>query len=197
MVSHGHNDHAGGLAGLLAAMPTEQVMSNLGTDREAGIACLAGTGWRWDGVDFSILHPRAGDDGRGNDGSCVLRIAAPGGRLLLPGDVETSGEAALVLREAQGLRAEVLVVPHHGGRSSSTPAFLDAVGPRMALFPVGYRNRHGFPHGQVVRRLADRGVEMFDTARHGAITLKFDSSHGIQRPRLERTVDGHIWRTRE
>jgi competence protein ComEC len=197
IVSHAHNDHAGGLEGLLAEVPAVQVMSNLGADGESESSCLAGAGWRWEGVDFSILHPRDADDGRGNDGSCVLKVAAPGGRLLLPGDLEKSGEAAVLLREAEGLRAEVLVVPHHGGRNSSTPAFLDAVRPHMALIPVGHRNRYHFPHAQVLRRLADRGVEMFDTARHGAITLKFDSSHGVRRPRLERTAKGRIWRTRD
>jgi competence protein ComEC len=166
-------------------------------DRESDSACLAGADWHWEGVDFSILHPRGADDGRGNDGSCVLKVAAPGGRLLLPGDLEKSGEAAVLLREAERLRAEVLVVPHHGGRNSSTGAFLDAVRPRMALIPVGHRNRYRFPHAQVLRRLSDRGVETFDTARHGAITLKYDSSHGVRRPRLERTAVGRIWRTRD
>jgi competence protein ComEC len=111
--------------------------------------------------------------------------------------LEEAGEAALVLREAEGLRAEVLVVPHHGGRTSSSRGFLDAVGPGIALIPVGYRNRYRFPHAKVLRRLAETGVATFDTAHHGAISLKFDGKQGIQRPRLERRASSHIWRARD
>ncbi len=197
MVSHGHDDHAGGLEGLLEEVPVDRIISNFGTGRGLYTPCVAGTQWNWDGVDFTVLHPSRADDGRGNDGSCVLRVAGPGGRLLLPGDLEEAGEAALVLREAEGLRAEVLVVPHHGGRTSSSRGFLDAVDPGIALIPVGYRNRYRFPHAKVLRRLAETGVATFDTAHHGAISLKFDGKQGIQRPRLERRASSHIWRARD
>ena len=172
-------------------------MSNLGSDRALHTPCVAGRAWHWDGVDFSILHPSAGGDEQGNDGSCVLRVAGPGGRLLLPGDLEAFGEAALVLREADGLRAEVLVVPHHGGRSSSSRGFLDAVRPGIALIPVGYRNRYGCPHRDAIRRLTEGGARIFDTARHGAITVKFDATRGIRKPRLGRTANSRIWRIRD
>jgi competence protein ComEC len=197
MLSHGHRDHTGGLEGLLAGVPADRLMSNLGTDGGLHTPCVAGGAWHWDGVDFSILHPSGGGDEQGNDGSCVLRVAGPGGRLLLPGDLEESGEAALVLREADGLRAEVLVVPHHGGRSSSSRGLLDAVRPGIALIPIGYRNRYGFPHRDVIRRLTEAGATIFDTARHGAITVKFDGTRGIQKPRLERTAHSRIWRIRD
>jgi len=197
IVSHGHNDHAGGAQGLLAGMPTAAVMTNADVDWPRKEPCLAGVAWQWDEVDFRIVHPASGDDRHGNDGSCVLRISGRGGRLLLPGDVEKRAEAAMVARVGEGLRAAVLVVPHHGGRSSSSGPFLDEVRPRMALFALGYRNRYRFPHRQVVRRLTDRGVEMFDTARHGAVTVKFDAKHGVQRPRLERMACARIWRARD
>lgn len=197
IVSHGHNDHVGGTRALLAALPTTAIMTNVGTGWRHKRPCRAGEGWRWDGVDFRILHPGRDDDARGNDGSCVLKVSGPGGRLLLPGDVEESGEAAMVARVGEGLRAGVLVVPHHGGRSSSSRAFLDAVRPDVALFALGHRNRYRFPHGEVLERLSVTGAQTFDTARHGAITLKFDGKHGVQRPRLERMVSARIWRTRD
>jgi competence protein ComEC len=197
IVSHRHNDHAGGAEGLLAAVPAAHIMTNVDTVRGQGTSCLAGARWQWDGVDFSILHPYTGDAGDGNDGSCILKVAAPGGRLLLPGDVEETGEADVLLREKESLRAEVLVVAHHGGRSSSSAAFLEAVSPRIALLGVGHRNRYRFPHADVLRRLADRGVEIFDTARHGAISLRFDAGVGILGPRLERVQSRRIWRSRD
>ena len=196
MISHEHNDHMGGARGLLAALPAMRIMSNAGAGQGREEPCRAGQHWRWDGVDFHVLHPPPEDDGRGNDGSCVLKVSGPGGRALLPGDVERGAEAALLARERALLRAEVLVVPHHGGRSSSGEAFLHAVRPLMALIPVGYRNRHGFPHRDVVRRLSTMGVQLFDTARHGAITVKFDARRGLEGPRLERLADDRIWRRR-
>jgi competence protein ComEC len=197
VISHGHNDHVGGVEALLDAVPAVTILSNVVTDWHQKRPCLAGERWHWDGVDFSVLHPSSADAGDGNDGSCVLKITAPGGRLLLPGDIEANAEAALLARAGQGLRAEVLVVPHHGGRSSSSSLFLDAVRPRLALFPLGYRNRHRFPHRDVIRRLTGRDVQMFDTARHGAISVKIDGQYGVQTPRLERMVNDRIWRARE
>ncbi len=197
VISHGHDDHAGGARALLAAVPTAEVMTNVGTRWAQARPCLAGAGWQWDGVDFNVLYPRSGDDARGNDGSCVLQITGPGGRLLLAGDVQAHAEAAMLSRLRQGLRSEVLVVPHHGGRGSSSEAFLDAVRPRMALLPVGYRNRYRFPHPETVRRFAERGVELFDTARDGAITVAIGGQRGVQEPRLERIAGARIWRARD
>jgi competence protein ComEC len=194
IVSHGHNDHVGGARALLDAVPVTAISSNVDADWPGRHACRAGTHWSWDGVEFRILHPASDTAGDGNNSSCVLKVIGRGGRLLLPGDVEAAGEAALLERVPASLRAEVLVVPHHGGRSSSGDAFLDAVQPGMALVPVGYRNRYGFPHRQVLRRLSARGVRVFDTAQHGAISLRLDGEHGIQGPRLERSSDAHIWR---
>ena len=103
----------------------------------------------------------------------------------------------MLLRSRADLRAEVLVAPHHGSRSSSSGPFLDAVRPRVVFFPIGYRNRYHFPHMEVLRRLSDRGVRMFDTARHGAIILKIDGEGGIHEPRLERIASSRIWRARD
>ena len=94
------------------------------------------------------------------------------------------------------LRAEVLVVPHHGSRSSSTAPFLDAVQPRVALIPVGYRNRYRFPHASVLQRLAEREVHVLDTVRHGAISVDVEREAGIRVSRLERVARSRIWRVR-
>lgn len=194
LVSHGDNDHAGGARALMGAIPTALLMSNASVSWSRQRPCRAGHTWQWDGVDFSILHPGDARDLSGNDASCVLMVAGSGGRLLLPGDLETAGEAALLGQTELELNADVLIVPHHGARRSSGGAFLDAVGPRMALMAVGYRNRYGFPHAQVLRRLAERGVQIFDTARDGAISVRFDAEQGIQSPRLERMATRSLWR---
>jgi len=194
IVSHGHNDHGGGADSLLRTVPVSEVLTNVAMSARDTRPCRAGDGWHWDGVDFAVLHPGDGDPREGNDGSCVLMVSGAGGRLLLPGDIEERAESAMVSRDGPDLRADVLVVAHHGGRNSSTAAFLDAVRPALALLPVGYRNRHGFPHGEVLARLAERGVRTFDTARDGALTLVIDARRGVGSPRRERAADAHLWR---
>jgi competence protein ComEC len=197
IVSHANSDHAGGADALRIAVPTADIMTNAPAWVAQATPCRAGVRWRWDGVDFEILHPGSDDEARGNDGSCVLKVTGPGGRVLLPGDVEKRAETAMLSRAPLQLRAEILVVPHHGSRSSSSAPFLDAVRPGMALFPVGFRNRYRFPHEPVLRRLGERGVQVFDTARHGAISVKIDAGRGIQKPRLERRASSRIWRAQD
>ena len=135
-------------------------------------------------------------DRRGNDGSCVLKVSGPGGRVLIPGDAERRAESTMLDRDRTALRAEVLVVPHHGGRQSSTGSFLDAVSPAYALIASGYGNRFGFPHEEVIHRLAARRVPTFDTGGEGALSLVIDARQGVQSPRRERIADARIWRAR-
>ncbi len=196
IISHGNSDHSGGAAALRSLMPTLETLSNEAAPGVRARPCRAGTRWQWDGVDFEILHPAVAGAWDGNDGSCVLKVSAPGGRALLTGDVERRAEAAMVSLARAKLRAEVLVVAHHGSRSSSSAAFLDAVRPRLALIPRGYRNRYRFPHAPVLRRLDERGVRVLDTARHGAIAVDVVREGGVRVARLERIADSRIWRAR-
>lgn len=174
VISHGDNDHIGGAASLYARLPVYAIRTS--DPRQVPWArsrpCVKGESWRWDGVEFSFLYPE-GKGTSGNDRSCVLRVQAGGHRLLLPGDIEAASERRL-LASGQDLRADVLVAPHHGSLTSSTPAFVAAVAPRWVLFPVGYRNRWDFPRPEVVLRYESRGIAGLDTARHGAIQLRME-----------------------
>jgi competence protein ComEC len=151
----------------------------------AGLAarCQSGQRWEWDGVRFEILHPTSssyGDRGvKDNDRSCVLKVEAAGGRALLPGDIERRSEEELVSRTPGRLRADVLLAPHQGSRTSSTPGFVRAVEPRIVVFPVGYRNRFGHPHREVVRRYMDSGTRVYRTDRDGAVTISIQSEGSI------------------
>jgi competence protein ComEC len=109
----------------------------------------------------------------------VLRIVSPYGAVLLPADIERRSEIAL-LRDSPGrLSADVLIAPHHGSRTSSTPEFVRAVAPRLVVFSVGYRNRFGHPHPAVVRRYREQGSDMARTDLAGAVLVKMGSS-GIE-----------------
>ncbi len=100
--------------------------------------------WRWDGVDFAMLHPKGGAE-EGNDASCVLRISTAVASALLPGDIEQVVERRLAAELGSGLGSDVLIAAHHGSATSSSSAFLAAVDPRWVLYAAGYANRFGFP----------------------------------------------------
>jgi competence protein ComEC len=126
-------------------------------------------------VAFEVLHPSGAsyDEPRRkeNDRCCVLRISTASASLLLPGDAEARSEAEMLSRGRSLLRSDTLLVPHHGSKTSSTAAWLDAVAPRVAVLSVGYRNRFHHPHEIVVARYAARGITLWRTDETGAIRI--------------------------
>lgn len=192
VVSHDDNDHAGGARAVRRAFPDTPVWTSvpqrLGDD--AVRFCRAGTWWTWDGVRFEFLHPGRDTAWPGNDGSCVLRVTAPGGALLLPGDIEARAERRLVAAGA-ALGADVVVAPHHGSATSSTPAFIAAVDPAWVLYPVGYRNRWGFPLPEVLARWHPAGHARTDCA--GAVHVEVDPRHGVRAPVAWRQRYRRFW----
>ena len=184
VVSHDDRDHSGGAASVLEAIPVGVLWSSLSPDHAVLEAaawrapCRAERKWLWDGVAFEFLHPQedipAGRAARANNRSCVLRIEAPGGRVLLTGDIERAAEHELLRRAPGLLRAEVLLVPHHGSATSSAPEFVKRVAPRYAVFTVGYRNRFGHPREDVLARYREAGSELLRTDAAGAIRLRFE-----------------------
>jgi len=178
LVTHGDSDHAGGAASVLAGLPVASVVSSV--PALASEPCAAGRTWHWDGVRFRILHPTPGaaaKGGRANHLSCVLRIDAAQASLLLTSDIEAVDERQLLADAASELRADVLLVPHHGSRTSSTPAFIAAVDPREVIYPVGYRNRFGHPRADVVARYGDR--RDWRTDRDGAIDVDLGDAASV------------------
>lgn len=174
VVSHGDNDHRGGAESLDRRVPAFRVLTSVPqhVDWRYATRCTAGQQWEWDGVRFRMLSPPDDAAVHGNDASCVLQVeSVDGTRLLLPGDIESTAERELVERLGTTLHSNVLIAPHHGSRTSSTMRFVQAVAPELVLFPVGYRNRYGFPHPSVAARYAGFGVRGLDTAQSGAIQL--------------------------
>ena len=176
VVSHADDDHAGGAISVAAMRAPAWLLSSIpaGDALHALVPrstrCAAGQSWHWDGVEFAVIHPARDAAGKPNDLSCVLRVASRGGAILLTGDIEARSEAAILGRELQ-VDADVLLVPHHGSRSSSTGPFLEAVVPRRAVVSTGHRNRFGHPHPSVTARYAARGVSLWRTDRDGAIRV--------------------------
>jgi competence protein ComEC len=195
MISHSDSDHAGGAPAVLDALGVRQLLASLPADdplwahaRERGaqtLRCAAGQRWNWDGVDFQVLWPDAGPlAGKPNRQSCVLKATSAAGRaVLLTGDIEADVERVLIARGRDALRADVLIAPHHGSRTSSTEPFLDAVGPLAAVFQVGYRNRFHHPNPTVFARYELRGIPLARSDRDGAARLEMGSEITFERYR--------------
>lgn len=179
MISHGDQDHSGGLLDVLAALPVRTVSVGAAVNQAPPdrIHCERGQQWRWDDVTFTVLHPEP-DSGaqaeprRSNDGSCVLWIRGRDGSALLTGDIEAGAEHDLLER---GLRpVNVVVAPHHGSDTSSSSLFVAGVRPDVTIFSTGYRNRWNFPRPAVVERWREAGALTYDTSASGAIRVTFD-----------------------
>lgn len=173
VVSHPDMDHRGGVASLLAAFNVSET-----TGPQGPHACRAGQNWRWDGVVFAFLGPDDSTGGKRNDRSCVLRISGTGGSALLLSDVEKSGEQGLLAHAPGRLAADVVLVPHHGSRTSSSTELVAAVSPRIALVSSGFGNRYGFPDPDVLQRYRAVGADIYDTADSGAISVDFPAQAG-------------------
>jgi competence protein ComEC len=176
VVSHGDNDHAGGLLGVEPNIKIGKLISNR-KDLPAQLPvelCTATDDWNWDGVEFRFLETGL-DYSSENNNSCVLQIRSRGGSVLLPGDIERKAEAQLARHYAGELASEVLLAPHHGSRSSSSYAFLKQVAPDYVVFSAGYRNSFGHPHDRVAARYGEFSSTAFTTAETGMISFEFGS----------------------
>jgi competence protein ComEC len=195
IVSHSDIDHSGGALALLEAVHVGWVSSSLWSThpivRAARVhsRCVAGQRWRWDGVDFEMLQPTAASYDnpalKANARGCTLRISGPSRSMLLAADIEAAQEAQLVTWAADKLRADVLLAPHHGSGTSSTPGFLLAVHPSVGVFQVGYRNRYRHPKKEVFDRYGEMGIRRLRTDESGAVMLDFGDDVAAREYRRE------------
>ncbi|WP_083953638.1 DNA internalization-related competence protein ComEC/Rec2 [Thauera butanivorans] len=199
VLSHDDSDHVGGARSIAGALDVERWWSSGEAAAIAGdvamvTPCVSGMRWNWDGVEFAFLHPdgeapRPAGGRHDNDRSCVLRVANPAGVLLLLGDVESAGEQAMLARHGEAaLAADVVVSGHHGSRSSSSAALVDATLPQAVIHSVGHRNTFGHPHPQVWARWAAAGARNWRTDSQGAVEAVFaadaDAGVGLRAQRL-------------
>ena len=189
IVSHADNDHAGGAAAVAEAFPRAAILHGPDVVTLGGDTCERGQSWRWDGVEFRVLHPAAGFAPRGNESSCVLKVTATNGSLLIAGDVESRGEGATL--DADPGAADVVVVPHHGSATSSSPAFVTALRARYAVVSAGFANRWGFPKPEVTARWRRGGAAVVVTAGAGAVGIDL-TAEGV-RIEAERDARHRYW----
>ncbi len=195
VITHSDLDHAGGALAVMQAARVGWVASSLSAAHpivraaHAHTRCIAGQRWSWDAVQFEMLQPSAAsyEDAslKPNARGCTLHIRAGAHSMLLAADIEAAQEAQLVLHAAGKLRADVLLAPHHGSGTSSTPAFLAAVQPALGVFQVGYRNRYRHPKAEVYERYREMGIARMRTDEAGAVSLHFGAQVAVSSYRSE------------
>jgi competence protein ComEC len=203
VLSHRDTDHVGGAVVVLTMQKKADVLSSIGVDHplqalRSSQRCEAGQQWDWDGVRFTVLHPRAQDyegAAKPNALSCVLRIDNGHQAALLVGDIERAQELRLIADPASAglLRAQLLLVPHHGSKTSSSAEFLDAVRPEVALVQSGYRNRFGHPAPPVLERYVERNILVHDSPHCGAASW---NSSLVGAVRCQRHAELRYWHHR-
>jgi competence protein ComEC len=190
IISHGDADHIGGAQVILDRLPETNL---IGQDLEKLVAskkqpCVEGDKWQWDGVDFVFLSPVTAGLSQGNSSakrdkrnnrSCVLQVSSKAGSVLFTGDIEKETERQLLIRYGRQLDSDILIVPHHGSKTSSTTAFIKAVDPEISIFSVGYKNKFKFPNSKVMARYVALGGTLLQTDKNGALSISLTGKTGL------------------
>jgi len=191
LLSHADNDHAGGAQAVIHGITVKQVQSGEAArlPRKLNAAsCIDGQSWQWDDVRFTTMHLSNADSSNGK--SCLLKINAGGERLLLTGDIDQQTEHALI-KQGRDLAADWLLAPHHGSKSSSSMAFLNAVKPHSVLISRGAHNSYNHPHPIVITRYQKLGINIVDTPLSGAARIKLGNYQPLHSLRQEQR---RFWR---
>jgi competence protein ComEC len=198
LLSHANSDHLNGLIYIAEHFNVKQAITNHEHSRTKGfkqfISTLKKNGVAHPGfqalernftinhVDLQILHPENDFIFRNkyegwrnlNNNSIVLKVVFGKHTFLFPGDIMAMGEKALVDSNGGELKSDVLLVPHHGSATSSTPLFLSHVDPQTAIISAGWKNRFGFPHANVLKRYQAMDCSVYRTDIHGAVRIWTD-----------------------
>jgi len=195
VISHGDNDHIGGAKAILNAFPLTRIKTSVPEKMHSLLAsdCHAGDSWQWDGVTFAFLYPINNEINNGNDSSCVLMIDNGHYKALLPGDIEKQAEKNLLLNKPETLKADMMIAPHHGSKTSGMETFIAAVKPSIVLYATGYRNRYHFPHASVVESYAKIKAQAFNTVDSGTIQFKITNGGVVSPPEEYRITNRKYW----
>ena len=175
IISHADNDHIGGYQAVVDALSVKRIISSRQDKLPTSQACVAGMSWQVAHSRFTFLSPQQDTPKGSNNWSCVLMVEHAGQKVLITGDIEKQVERFLVENNNE-LNADLMLVPHQGSKTSSTPAFIDAVNPSLAVVAAGYQNHYGHPHPTIMKRYQDAGINVLSTIEHGTIEIAIDQN---------------------
>lgn len=179
VISHPDLDHRGGLASLEEKFKIDELVVDDPVFYKRGSSCHNYPSWTWDGISFRFFSLAGSDLTNKNNSSCVLQISNPAGKaVLLSGDIEKAAEHFLVNAYSEALASSVLVVPHHGSKTSSTQSFVEHVAPQYAIASYGFDNRYHFPHQQAMRVYQQHTIPIYNTVDCGMVSVQL-TPHSI------------------
>ena len=189
IISHSDNDHAGGLSQLQKTVPIKELIMN---DNKASKAsfCQQGKSFNWQGLTIEMLWPKT-LQGKENDDSCVLLVSSSKHKVLLTGDISKQTEYALIGEYPQ-LEVDVLVVPHHGSKTSSSTEFIKHTSPQTAIVSAGFLNRWHMPVREVVNRYKQDNLKLINTAEVGQVIINF-SNQGVNQGIKVQNYHDDLW----
>jgi len=170
IISHPDLDHRGGLLSLAEKFKIAELVVDDPAYYHRGSSCHQYPAWNWDGVSFRFFAIHKPLPGK-NNGSCVLQIATGAGQVLLTGDIEKIAENYLISTYGGELSSSVLLIPHHGSKTSSSDAFVQLVAPRYAIASYGFDNHYHFPHSQAMNTYARHQVAVYNTMECGMVRV--------------------------
>lgn len=169
ILSHNDNDHAGGEAWVREYLSPHWVRSSkTGED----LPCIKGRSWQWQHLRFEVLFPQKRVLDPGNEDSCVIRVSDGTNAILLTGDIP-KGQEKRMLEDGALLKSDVLLVAHHGSKTSSSKPFIEAVNPGVAIVSTGRYTPWNLPHPDVRARFKAQNIRWYETAKQGQISVFF------------------------
>ena len=170
IISHPDLDHRGGLQSLEETYTIQELLVDDPTFYKRGLSCHHYPAWSWDGISFRFfpiterLHSK-------NNNSCILQVSNSAGKILLSGDIEKLAEDYLIKTYGNQLASSIMLVPHHGSKTSSSTAYVNEVAPRYAIASYGFDNRYHFPHEQAVKTYQLRHIPLYNTQHCGMVRI--------------------------
>jgi len=181
IISHPDKDHVGGLKSIEAALPISQFIVNNPKYYHRGLNCHQYPQWDWDEIHFRFFPITTVFKGKNNN-SCILQICTPQGAVLLTGDIEQEAEDYLVKTFGSQLKSSILLLAHHGSKTSSSYRFLLEVAPHHAIASLGFANRFHFPHSKTLAALKALNIAFYRTDECGMVKIKLNSKEPIKSP---------------
>lgn len=176
IISHPDLDHRGGLSSIEEKYPVEELIVNEPNFYKRGVSCHNHPSWQWDGITFRFFSISKRLQGKNNN-SCILQISNTTEQILLSGDIEKIAENYLIDKYGKQMKSTILLIPHHGSKTSSSRKFIEHISPQYAIASYGFDNRYHFPHQQALDAYQSLGIQLFNTVDCGMVRLSLKFGH--------------------